>query len=350
MSKKILFVLLGLCFLASLIHAQQNTGDIVGSVLMKEDGTPLPGVTITLTGNVTGKMTVVSTAQGNYRFLKLAPGFYNLSFELTGFKTVEQQQVRVTVGVSQTLNVEMEPGALEESVTVIGQKTMINLRQTTVAATVTRETMDTLPLGRGYLTVVNMAPGILSEAQGGGVTGGSQLFYGPGTEAYKNSWAVDGASTDGRFYPGEIGASISKNQLEETQVSISSHDIMNIAGGVQVNFVSKRGGNRVSGDLSIDLMDNVFEMDQKLPDAMVAKKWVPAGVVRIWDYAASIGGPLWKDHLWYFGSGSISDPITRSYTGSTSRPTFSGNYYAKVNAQYKKTTAQFSYTNLLIII
>ena len=343
MSKKILFVLLGLCFLSSLIYAQQNTGDIVGSVLMKEDGTPLPGVTITLTGDVTGKMTLVSTAQGNYRFLKLAPGFYNLSFELTGFKTVEQQKVRVSVGVSQTLNVEMEPGTLEESITVVGQKTMINLRQTTVAATVTREVMDTLPLGRGYLTVVNMAPGILSEAQGGGVTGGSQLFYGPGTEAQKNSWAVDGASTDGRFYPGEIGASISKNQLEETQVSISSHDIMNIAGGVQVNFVSKRGGNRVSGDLSIELMDKVFEMDQKLPDAMVAKKWVPAGVERIWDYAASLGGPLLKDHLWYFGSGSFSDPISRSYTGSTSRPTFSGNYYAKVNAQYKKTTAQFSY-------
>ncbi|HOI44721.1 MAG TPA: carboxypeptidase-like regulatory domain-containing protein, partial [Candidatus Aminicenantes bacterium] len=118
-------------------------------------------MTITLTGNVTGKMTVVTSSQGNYRFMKLAPGFYDLAYELSGFKTVTNQQIRVNVGVTTTLNVTMEPGGLEENVTVVGQKTMINLRQTTVAATVTREVMDTLPLGRGYLTVVNMAPGIL---------------------------------------------------------------------------------------------------------------------------------------------------------------------------------------------
>ncbi len=288
-------------------------------------------------------MNDITSTQGNFRFVKLAPGMYELKFELSGFKTVEQKQIRVNVGVTTTLEVEMEPGAIEEFVTVVGQKTMISLRQTTVAATVTREIMDTLPIGRGYLTVVNMAPGILSEAQGGGVTGGSGLFYGPGTEAYKNSWSVDGASTDGRFYPGESGISISRNQLEETQVSISSHDIMNIAGGVQVNFVSKRGGNRYSGDLFIELMDKKFEMDQTLPPAMKSRNWVPAGVNRIWDYAASLGGPIWKDHLWFFGSGSITDAITRGYTGATTRPTFSGNYYGKMNAQYKNTTAQVSY-------
>ncbi len=343
MKKKIVFGLFACALLFSIAHAQYNTGDIVGIVTLAEDNTPLPGVTVTLTGEVTGKMTAVTSAQGNYRFLKLAPGYYNLVYELSGFKKVERQQIRVNIGLILTLNVEMEPGTLEESITVVSQTPLISLRQTVVSTTVTREVMDTLPLGRGYLTVVNMAPGVLSEAQGGGVTGGSQLFYGPGTEAQKNSWAVDGASTDGRFYPGEIGASISRNQLEETQVSISSHDIMNIAGGVQVNFVSKRGGNRVSGDMFIELMDRKFEMDQNLPDAMKARGWMPAGVNRIWDFAASVGGPLWKDHLWYFGSGSISDPATRGYTGAVTRPTFTGNYYGKINAQYKKTTAQFAY-------
>jgi hypothetical protein len=343
MKEKLLFGLLACALLFSIAHAQYNTGDIVGTVVMAEDGTALPGVSITLTGDVTGKMTAVTSAQGNYRFLKLAPGNYNLVYELAGFKKVERRQIRVSVGLSVALNVQMEVGTVEESITVVSQTPLISLRQTVVSTTVTREVMDTLPLGRGYLTVVNMAPGILSEAQGGGVTGGSQLFYGPGTVAEKNSWAVDGASTDGRFYPGEIGASISKNQLEETQVSISSHDIMNIAGGVQVNFVSKRGGNRISGDVFIELMDKKFEMGQTLPDSMKAKGWTPAGVNRIWDFAASLGGAIWKDHLWYFASASISDPITRSYTGSVTRPTFTGNYYAKLNAQYKKTTAQFSY-------
>jgi Carboxypeptidase regulatory-like domain len=342
MKRAFIFGLLACALAVSFVQAQVNTGDIIGNVRMA-DGSAIPGVTVTLTGNVTGALNAITSTEGNYRFSKLAPGVYDLNFSLKGFKTVDQRQIRISVGVTTTVNAEMEPGAIEEEVTVVGQKTMINTRQTTVATTVTREVMDQLPLGRGYLTVVNMAPGILSEAQGGGVTGGSGLVYGPGTEAYKNSWAVDGAAVDGRFYPGESGISISRNQLEETQVSISSHDIMNIAGGVQVNFVSKRGGNRYSGDLFIELMDNKFEMNQTLPDAMKAKGWIPAGVNRIWDYAASLGGPLWKDHLWFFGSGSISDPQTRSYTNSVTRPTFTGNYYAKLNAQYKNTTAQFSY-------
>ena len=339
MKRVLLFGLLACALVVSFANAQQNTGDINGTVRM-DDGSGVPGVSVTLTGTFIAPMSAVSSAQGNYRFLNLAPGDYNLKFELSGFKTVEQKQIRVNVGVTTTVDVVMEQGVLEETVTVTGQKTMINTRQTTVAATVTREVMDQLPLGRGYLTVVNMAPGVLSEAQGGGVTGGSGLIYGPGTEAFKNSWAVDGASVDGRFYPGESGITISRNQLEETQVSISSHDIMNIAGGVQVNFVSKRGGNRYSGDLFIELMDKAFEMDQTLPDAMKAKGWIPAGVNRIWDYAASLGGPIWRDHLWFFGSGSIADPQTRSYTNSVTRPTFTGNYYGKLNAQYKNTTGQ----------
>ncbi len=204
MKRVLLFGLLACALVVSFVHAQVNTGDINGTVRM-DDGSVVPGVSISLTGTFIAPMSDVSSAQGNYRFVNLAPGDYNLKFELTGFKTVVQKQIRVNVGVTTTLDVVMEQGAIEETVTVTGQKTMINTRQTTVAATVTREVMDQLPLGRGYLTVVNMAPGVLSEAQGGGVTGGSGLIYGPGTEAFKNSWAVDGAAVDGRFYPGESG-------------------------------------------------------------------------------------------------------------------------------------------------
>ena len=120
MKKKLLFGLLACTLLFSVVHAQQNTGDIVGTVVMAEDGSALPGISITLTGDVTGKMTAVSSAQGNYRFLKLAPGYYDLTYELQGFKTAERKQIRVNVGVTLTLNVEMEPGTLEESITVVG--------------------------------------------------------------------------------------------------------------------------------------------------------------------------------------------------------------------------------------
>src|SRR5512135_1452473 len=136
---KRLFTVLALIALSAfLTYAQENTGEVIGKVTLAEDGSPLPGVTVTLTGTL-GTMSFVSTKEGNFRFTKVSPGEYNLRFELQGFKTVERTNIRVTVAKAIPITVAMEPGTLQEEVTVVAQTQMIDTRKAAVGANYTSE-------------------------------------------------------------------------------------------------------------------------------------------------------------------------------------------------------------------
>ncbi len=97
--------------LSGLSFAQTKGGDIYGSVTLA-DGSKLPGVVIELTSNAAGKMTTTSSGQGNFRFLALPPGTYDLKFALAGFKTVVRRDINVSSGGSVTISVYMETSSL----------------------------------------------------------------------------------------------------------------------------------------------------------------------------------------------------------------------------------------------
>ncbi len=96
---------------------QVRGGDIYGSVALA-DGSKVPGVLITLTGDTIGRLTTISSEQGNFRFLQLPPGSYLLKFELEGFKTVIRKDIELSLGRSVTLNILMETTTLKEEVVV----------------------------------------------------------------------------------------------------------------------------------------------------------------------------------------------------------------------------------------
>ena len=97
MSVRRLVVLIGLLFLAATAHAQVNTGSIAGTVT-DTSGAVLPGVNVSLNGErlIGGQQLQVTDAGGTYRFDRLPPGAYQLKFELAGFRTVEQTDVRIS--------------------------------------------------------------------------------------------------------------------------------------------------------------------------------------------------------------------------------------------------------------
>ncbi len=96
---------------------QVRGGDIYGSVVLA-DGSKVPGVLITLTGDKIGKRTTISSEHGNFRFVQFPPGGYEVRCELEGFKTVIRKDVELSLGRSVTLNILMETTTLKEEVTV----------------------------------------------------------------------------------------------------------------------------------------------------------------------------------------------------------------------------------------
>src|SRR5881296_2854024 len=100
--------------MATHVYAQRTTGDLIG-VVKDSSGAVLPGVTISVTGpNIPRAQTTVSSENGSYRIGNLPPGTYSVSYELSGFKAITLQGIRVAVGGTLEQNVALEIGQLAE--------------------------------------------------------------------------------------------------------------------------------------------------------------------------------------------------------------------------------------------
>jgi len=119
------------CVAASpMAHAQQQTGEIFGKVT-DQSGAVMPGVTVTVTGTVLLRpLTAVSSDRGTYQFPRLEVGSHTVRFELTGFKTVVDDDVRVTVGSSAQTNAVLSVSTVQETGTVSGQIPVVDTKET----------------------------------------------------------------------------------------------------------------------------------------------------------------------------------------------------------------------------
>jgi type 1 fimbria pilin len=122
-------VLCVLCVLAAATAAvaQVQTGSITGTVTDSSNAV-LPGATITLTGDrlIGGAATQVADASGACRFDRLPPGTYVVKFELQGFKTVANDDIRVSASFVATVNGKLEVGSVSETITVTGESPTID--------------------------------------------------------------------------------------------------------------------------------------------------------------------------------------------------------------------------------
>jgi hypothetical protein len=118
-------------------HAQVQTGSIVG-VVTDSSNAVLPGVTVSLVGErlIGGVQTFTTDSTGTYRFDRLPPGDYTVKFELSGFKGVNREAIRISAAFVATVNAKLEVGDINETITVSGESptvdTKSNLQQTVI--------------------------------------------------------------------------------------------------------------------------------------------------------------------------------------------------------------------------
>src|ERR1700710_134413 len=116
LSKRALLVVALLLSLAAPALAQVQSGNIYGTVLSGADKTPLPGVTVTLSG-VGAPLTQATDPQGKFRFLGLSPGSYNVKSEIEGFSPIEKSDVTVNIGRNTSLEI-LQPVVATDTVVV----------------------------------------------------------------------------------------------------------------------------------------------------------------------------------------------------------------------------------------
>lgn len=331
--RKLLSVLFVLMLSCSLM-AQVRTGNILGKVV-DTDGNLLPGVAVTLSGTLTAAMNTITSAEGIFRFISLAPAKdYILKAELQGFKTTIRKDIIVVVGANVELTLIMEIGTLSEEIIVTAQNPVIDTKKTTIGATVTNDILQGLPTARDPWVILQMAPSIVvgSENIGGSTSGQSSATVGRGSSHERNVWNMDGISLND---PAAVGSNLPYfdfDVFEEMTITTGGGDITMQTGGVGVNIVTKRGGNKLTFGGRFYLTDNRFQANN-FTAKLKAEGLVGINQINeIKDYGFYLGGPLLKDKAWFWGSWGVQDIQTLTVFGAkddTLLSTFTG----KLNLQ-----------------
>jgi len=172
---------------------------------------------------------------------------------------------------------------------------------------------------------------------GGADSGQQSNFMAGGGDQDDTTWNVDGANVTDPSAIGAAPAYYNINSYQEVQVTLGANDITAQTGGVQLNFVTKRAGNRVSGDFHMYVEDEKWEMNQTPTQYMKDAGLVVPGILRLYQYGINLGGPLIKDKLWWFGSWAIQD-IHKRQESLAEDATWLVSGYGKMNFQLGNTS------------
>jgi hypothetical protein len=301
-------LLCALLILTTTLYAQRTTGDLLG-VVKDSSGAVLPGVTVSVTGaNIARAQTTTTSETGSYRIANLPPGTYTVTFELSGFRTVALQGLRVSVGSTLEQNVGLEIGQLTESVSVIAETPVVDTTSNEVGATFDKDWVANAPSRRfGFYDLVAMAPGTV---RAGDESRRTQSF---GASFDENAFQLDGVNVTDNFFS-EGFSEPNTDTIDEVEVlSLGAPaEYGNLMGAVY-NIVTKQGTNQFHGDGSYffqsqNLTSNNTK-DVKFPNDKFADACADDPEARCpWtrgDYyeaTAQLGGPILKDKLWFFGS------------------------------------------------
>jgi len=148
--------------LAATAAAQQGTAALRGHVAHQQ-GAVLPGVSVVVRNQATGMFReAVTNPDGTFFITALTPGRYEVSADLTGFKKYVRPDVLLEVGRTAIIDVELQVGSLEESVTVTAESQLVDVTSKEVGGNITsRELVDLPSINRNYIGFVGLLPGII---------------------------------------------------------------------------------------------------------------------------------------------------------------------------------------------
>src|SRR5262245_40300575 len=307
----VLIVALSFVLIPHTVSAQTvtSTTGAINGVVTDSTKAVIPGVTVSLSGPaLMGMSTAVTDQNGAFRFSTLAIGDYKLTFELGGFGTITREGIHVSVGFTATVNVEMNPGTLAESVTVSGASPVVDVQATKVANHFDSERLAELPGSRDAWAVVAQTPGVAMSRMD---VGGSGAWTQQGFQAYgvgggeRNE--VEGILVNegaGQMYYTDFSS------FEEISVTAVGNTAEVGTPGTVSNFVSKHVSNTYHGSAYFDFENDSMEahnIDQAQLDAGVkGSQFLSATDLNrlslFRDFTADIGGFVRKDKVWwYFG-------------------------------------------------
>ncbi|HEV8630690.1 MAG TPA: carboxypeptidase regulatory-like domain-containing protein [Thermoanaerobaculia bacterium] len=276
-----------------------ETGSISGRVVAA-DGAGLPGATVAAAGEAlpTGRSTL-SRDDGSYTILRLPPGVYQVTATLGGVGSGERQAV---VGVDRDTQLDLLVAtSITEEITVAAARPLIDTRSAEIEVNFTLEQVHDLPISRDYKGLFQLAPGVaeIPATRTAPNAGGSRL---------DNTFLVDGVNITNPHYgdilPNIEGFDIAEVNLKRAGITAE----FGRTGGMVVNAVTRSGSNDFKGRARFEYRPADWSADANTGQVQQT--------IDRRTTAASLGGPIRHDRLWFYGSASYPQTTTTARTNN----------------------------------
>ena len=281
------------------LFAQEQRGSIEGLVRDASSGV-LPGVTVEARSpSLVGTASTVTDERGIYRFPALPPGVYAISAELQGFRLTRVEKVQLELGQVLKIDLTLTVASLTESVQVVAESPIIDVKQNAATATINAEVIERIPKGRDFTDLIKAAPGTQVEAKSG-----LQIDGAGGSE---HRYVIDGMDTTG-IRTGVSGQELPPDFVQEVQVKSSGYnaEFRATTGGV-VSAITKTGSNAFRGTVGAYFRNDSMQGTQRPslrlnPSDQTKAEYTttPEDDFTRTEPAFDLGGPILRNRMWFF--------------------------------------------------
>ncbi|MEW5984551.1 MAG: TonB-dependent receptor [Acidobacteriota bacterium] len=284
---------------------------VLNGTVTDATGGVLPGVTVTATNEATGNTFMAVTDEGGRYRIPVRTGAFRLVCELAGFATVSRTGVRVLVGQTVTINLQMTVSGVAETVTVTGETPLVDTTTSALGGNVDPTQVAELPVsGRNFMALAMMAPGARTTDMNA-----TQPLPDRGRADDVREFQIN---LDGQQVTRDIGTGTqpkySQDMIAEFQYIANRFDAtMGRSSGVQLNIITKSGTNTFSGVGRLNYRSDRFNAEEP-----VLKRKLTINNLQM---STAAGGPIIENRLHYFGNFEYERQPTES-VWNTPYPSF----------------------------
>lgn len=286
----------------------------------------------------------VSGSDGSFFFSAMTPGVYEVTAELPGFKRYVQRDLRLEVGRQPVIEIQLEIGGVEESVTVTADAPLVDTSSKEIGGLVSaQELADTPAFNRNFTAYLGMMPGVVASISTDSFGADSVNVNG---QAVQNvNYTFDGSNNNDTFNGGNGGAQarIPVEAVQEFQLLTGQFDAEHgAASGAVVNAVSKQGTNALRGSVFFFYQDD----SMTTRDYFAQRNDLEKPQTRQHQWGGTLGGPIVRDKAHFFVSlerilqdfgVTVNIPPRPEFNATTFEQTRVWNLLARVDHQIRPT-------------
>ena len=283
-------------------------------------GAVLPGVTVEASSSALIEKTkaAVTDGSGQYRIIDLPPGTYSVTFTLTGFNTVKREGVELTGSAIITIPAEMKVGGIQETITVTGETPVVDVQSAKRELVMNQAVIETLPATRAAGALLNAVPGLQVDTNGTALSPTMTFFnahsstINSGFVAGEGRYTVNGLPVSASRSGGPSSYVYDTVNAQEVGVTVGGGIGESDIGGPVMNIIPKSGGNSFKGSAFLNTAGTWSSTSNLSSDIQALNPNLKPAVAisKAYDWSGAYGGPILKDHLWFFGSYRALDTST----------------------------------------